>query len=65
MEALFYFIIAGLLMMVCAVPLIILYAILERKWREDEIKRHVRRVLMRQLEHEKELEERKKQVVAK
>ena len=65
MDGLSYFIIAGLLIMACAVPLMILYAILEKKWREDQVKRHVRKVLMRELELEKELEERKKQVISK
>ncbi len=48
-------------MMACTVPLMIFYALLERRSREEQVKRHVRRVLMKELELEKELEERKKQ----
>ena len=61
MEGLYYFIIAGIVMMACTVPLMIFYALLERRSREEQVKRHVRRVLMKELELEKELEERKKQ----
>ena len=51
--------------MACAIPLMIIYSVLETNWRKEQAKRHVRRVLMQQIEREKEFEERSKRIAPK
>ena len=65
MDALFNFVIAGLAMMLFAIPLMVIYSVLERKWREDQIRRQARRILMKQMEQEREFEERASRVATK
>ena len=62
MEILFYFLIAIFAMSLLSVPLIALYAALEKANREKEIKRFVHKQLREKLRIEKEQEERNKRI---